>query len=63
MLSKWGSLTKRLEKLKTRHEIIGDVRNLGVFGTIEFVKIGNQNMTPMGPTAQRTRFSVAYGQP
>ena len=34
-------LTKRLEELKTRHEIIGDVRNLGVFGTIEFVKDRN----------------------
>ena len=30
-------LAQRLDALKAKHEVIGDVRNLGLYGTIEFV--------------------------
>ena len=51
-------LTKRLEELKTRHEIIGDVRNLGVFGTIEFVKDREtrEPLTPYGTNGPADSF-------
>ncbi len=43
-----AQLTQWLNHLKSRFNVIGDVRNLGLFGTIDFVK-SRKDRTPLQP--------------
>ncbi len=51
-------LTAGLQELKRRYPIIGDVRNLGLFGTIEFVKDrkSREPLTPYGTNGDPDSF-------